>query len=151
MKKIILFTFFIYSNFLIGQGASIVPPENVVKAFESQYPKKKAIWDIEYTGKGDDVIFEAKFNAAPKTIGLARYDQNAIFKSYKVEILFIKLPKKAQSYLKANYAVKSFKKSFSIVDNEGKQAYETGVIKDSKFYNIIFDQDGEFYKRAQIR
>jgi len=151
MKKIILFAVFIYSNFIIGQGASIVPPENVVKAFESQYPKKKAIWDIEYTGKGDDVIFEAKFNAAPKTIGLARYDQNANFKYYKVQILLAKLPKKAQSYLKANYSVKSFKQSFSVLDDAGKQTFETGVIKDSKFYNIIFDQDGEFYKRAQIR
>ncbi|KAF2327838.1 hypothetical protein [Flavobacterium ginsenosidimutans] len=151
MKKIILFAVFIYSNFLIGQGASIVPPENVVKAFENQYPKKKATWDIEYIGKGDDVIFEAKFSAAPKTIGLARYDQNANFKSYKVQILLAKLPKKAQSYLKANYSVKSFKQFFSVVDDLKEKTFEAGVTKDGKYYNVIFDQEGEFYKRTQIR
>lgn len=151
MKKIILFTVFIYSNFLIGQGASLVPPENVVKAFENQYPKKKAIWDIEYSGKGDDVIFEAKFNAAPKTIALARYDNDGNFKAYKVQTQLAKLPKKAQTYLKANYSVKSFKQFFSVVNDLKEKTFEAGVTKDGKSYNVIFDQEGEFYKRTQIR
>jgi len=151
MKKIILFSIFLYSSIIVGQGATLVPPENVVKAFENQYPNKKAIWDIEYSAKNDDVTFEAKFNKTPKTIAYALYDKNGDFKAYKVQIEMSNLPKKAQAYMKANYSVKSFKQSFSVKDSENKQTYESGVIKDSKFYNIIFNQDGEFYKRTQIR
>ncbi|WP_338839955.1 hypothetical protein [Flavobacterium ginsenosidimutans] len=151
MKNILLLAFFIYSHFLIGQNATLVPPENIRTAFENQYPKKKPIWDIEYSSKNDDVIFEAKFNETPKTIAFARYDKNGNFKAYKGQILLNKLPKKAQTYLKANYPVKSLKQFFAVNDNLNVRTYEAAVIKDSKFYNVIFDQDGEFYKRVQIR
>ncbi|KAF2079864.1 hypothetical protein [Flavobacterium sharifuzzamanii] len=121
MRKIFLFVFFISMSFAKAQNGTLVPPDNVVKAFENQYPKKKAIWDIEYSGNGDDVIFEANFNAAPKTIALARYDKNGAFKAYKVQVSITKLPKKVQTYLKANYSVKSYKQFFSVIDNTDKR------------------------------
>jgi hypothetical protein len=151
MKKNILFAIFLFTNIIMGQGAKLVPPDNILKAFENQHPNKKPSWDIEYSAKNDDVTFEAKFNETPKTIAYALYDKNGDFKSYKVQIPMNKLPKKAQAYMKANYSVKSFKQSFSVKDSQNVQTYESGVIKDSKFYNIVFDQDGEFYKRIQIR
>jgi len=151
MKKVILFAIFIYSNFLISQNGILVPPENVRKAFENQYPSKKPIWDIEYSGKSDDVIFEAKFNDAPNILAFARYDKSGNFKAYKGQILVNKIPKKAQTYLKKNYPAKSLKQFFSVVDNLNVRTYEAAVIKDSKFYNIIFDQNGEFNRKTQIR
>jgi hypothetical protein len=61
------------------------------------------------------------------------------------------LPQKAQMYLKTNYGVKSCKTFFSVVNGLNTKSYEAGVIKSSKFYNIIFDQKGEFYKKIQIQ
>ena len=151
MKHIYLFVFFIYSSFLIGQTGMLVPPENIREAFEKQYPKKKPIWDMEYSAKGDDVIFEAKFKETAKTTAYARFDKNGNFKAYKVQIALIKLPKKAQAYLKKNYGKKSFKTFFSVVNDLNVKTYEAGVVKSAKFYNIIFDQDGEFYKIIQIQ
>ncbi|KRD61195.1 hypothetical protein ASE40_06495 [Flavobacterium sp. Root935] len=150
MRKIILFAFVIYSNFLIGQNGIIVPPENIRTAFENQYPQKKPVWDIEY-GKNEDIIFEAKFNETAKTIAFARYDKEGNFKAYKTQTLLTKLPKKAQAYLKENYPVKSLTQFFAVVNNLNIKSYEAGVVKDAKFYNLVFDQDGEFYKRIQIR
>ncbi|MET3028715.1 PepSY-like domain-containing protein [Flavobacterium sp. UW10123] len=151
MRKIFLLVFLISMSFVKAQNGTLVPPDNVLKAFENQYPKKKAIWDLEYSGAGDDVTFEAKFNAAPKTIALARYDKNGAFKAYKLQVPITKLPKKVQTYLKTNYSVKSYKQFFSVTDNTDIKTYEAGVTKDSKFYNLIFDQDGEFSKKVQIR
>ncbi|AWK06579.1 hypothetical protein HYN56_21045 [Flavobacterium crocinum] len=151
MRTFILFLFFICCNLVKGQGASIVPPDNVINAFEKQYPKKKANWNVEYGSKNDDITFEAKFTQAPKTIAFAQYDQNGVFKVYKVQMPVLKLAKKIQSYLKANYSVKSVKQVFSVMDYSNKKSFEVGVIKDSKLYNLIFDQDGEFLKRIQIR
>ncbi|WP_289660927.1 hypothetical protein [Flavobacterium panacagri] len=151
MRTIILFSIFIYSSWAAGQGASIVPPDIVISTFEKQYPKKKAIWNVEYSGKNDDIIFEAKFSQPPKLVAYAQYDENGIFKVYKVQTPLLKLVKKAQVYLKTNYPVKSVKQVFSVVDNVDKKRYEVGVIKDSKFYNLIFDQDGEFLKKVQIK
>ncbi|SFD21368.1 hypothetical protein [Flavobacterium phragmitis] len=151
MRIFILFAFFIYSNFIIGQGASLIPPDYVINAFEKQYPKKKAVWEIEYGEKNDDLTFIAKFTKAPKTIAFAYYDQNGVFKVCKVQMPSIKLGKKIQTYLKANYSVKSVKEVFSVIDYSNIKSFEVGVIKDSKSYNLIFDQDGEFLKRIRIR
>ena len=151
MKSILLFATLFYSSFLIGQSAILLPPDNVIKAFEKQYPKKKVTWDVEYSSKNEDVTFEAKFYDKPKTLAFAYFDKEGNFKVYKLQIPLTKLPQKAQSYLKTNYSVKSFKQSFSAVDFENIKSYETGVIKDSKFYKIVFDENGEFTKRVQIR
>lgn len=151
MRSIILFALIIYSNFIIGQNGILVPPDNIKTAFETQYPKKKPIWDIEYNDKNDDVIFEAKFNETPKKIAFAKYDKNGNFKSYKGQILVNELPKKAQTYLKANYSVKSLKQFFAVTDNLNVKTYEAVVTKDAEFLSVIFDQNGEFYKRIHTR
>jgi len=151
MRNIILFAFVVCSNFLIAQNGILLPPENIRTAFEKQYPKKKPIWEVEYSSKNEDVIFEAKFNETPKIAAFARYDKNGNFKAYKAQTILTKLPKKAQVYLKENYPVKSLRQFFSVVNDLNVKSYEASLIKDSKFYNIIFDEDGEFYKRVQIR
>lgn len=151
MKNFYILIFFTCSTFLIGQNAVLVPPENIRIAFENRYPNKKPVWNIEYSSKGDDVIFEAKFDETPNKKAYARYDKNGKFKAYKSQIVFSNLPQKAQMYLKTNYGVKSCKTFFSVVNGVNAKSYEAGVIKSSKFYNIIFDQKGEFYKKIQIQ
>lgn len=151
MKNIFLFFAFLWYSFLLAQNSLIVPPENIRTAFEKQFPKKRAVWDIEYSSKGDDIIFEAKFYETLKTIAFARYNKEGLFKAYKVQILINKLPKNAQTYLKRNYTVKSYKQFFSVVNELNVGTYEAGVIKDAKFYNLIFDKNGNLFKRVQIK
>ena len=92
-----------------------------------------------------------KFSDLSKIKNMDVFDKNGNFKAYKVQIALIKLPKKAQAYLKKNYGKKSFKTFFSVVNDLNVKTYEAGVVKSAKFYNIIFDQDGEFYKIIQIQ
>jgi hypothetical protein len=151
MKNIFLAGAFLWCGLLLAQNSLVVPPQNIRTAFENQYPKKKAVWDIEYSGKSDDIIFEAQFNETAKTIAFARYDKDGLFKAYKVQILLNKLPQKAQTYLKKNYSTKSYRQFFSVVNDLNVNTYEANVIKDAKFYSLNFDKNGEFFKRVQIR
>ncbi|OIV39874.1 hypothetical protein [Flavobacterium johnsoniae] len=66
MKNIFLAGAFLWCGLLLAQNSLVVPPQNIRTAFENQYPKKKAVWDIEYSGKSDDIIFEAQFNETAK-------------------------------------------------------------------------------------
>lgn len=170
MKNILLIIAFLYSSLIIGQNGILVPPDNILKAFEKQYPQKKATWSMEYGQKEDDINFEAKFNVAKKTTGYALYDQRGVFKSYKELMSSTKLPKNAQVYLDTNYPVKSNSKAktkskskakskavaapvrevFNVVDAQGKTRYEVKTKKDNKTYNVIFDAEGNFVKTIQI-
>lgn len=153
MRNILLFMTFLYCNFLIAQNGIIVPPENVIKSFESQYPKKTVLWSIEY-GKGDDVYFEGEFTADKKSKAIVLYDSNGVFKSLKTPITIVKLPLKSQNYLKKNYPakgkVKSVGKIFYMVDDKNNETYVAVAKKDKKMYNIIFDKTGEYIKRIEI-
>ena len=163
MKKLLLFTTFLCCNFLIGQHSILLPSENIVKAFEKQYPQKKPIWSMEY-GNEDHISFAAKFTTAAKTHAYAVYDSDGNFKTYKEQISSTKLPKNIQHYLDTNYAVKTNSKSkfktksvpatvreaYSVVDAKHKATYEVRVKKDGKNYNLIFDTEGNLIKRIQI-
>lgn len=153
MRKILLFMAFLYCNFLMAQNGIIVPPENVTKSFESQYPKKTVVWSIEY-GKGDDVYFEGEFTADTKQKAIVLYDSNGVFKSLKTQIAIAKLPIKSQNYLKKNYPakgkVKSVGKIFYMIDDKNNETYVAVAKKDKKLYNIIFDKNGEYIKSIEI-
>ncbi|KRB59842.1 hypothetical protein [Flavobacterium sp. Root186] len=165
MKKLLLFTTFLCCNFLIGQSI-LLPSENIVKAFEKQYPQKKPIWSMEYGKDENDINFAAKFTTAAKTQAYAVYDSDGNFKTYKEQISNAKLPKNIQLYLDTNYPVKTNSKSkvktksktvpaavreaYSVVDAKNKATYEVRVKKDGKDYNLIFDPEGNLIKRIQI-
>lgn len=153
MRNILLFVTFLYCNFLIAQDAIIVPPENVTKSFESQYPKKTVVWSIEY-GKDEDVYFEGEFTDDKKSKAIVLYDSNGVFKTLKTQITIVKLPLKSQNYLKKNYPdkgkVKSVGKIFYMIDDKNNETYVAVAKKDKKLYNIIFDKNGEYVKRIEI-
>lgn len=164
MKKLLLFTAFLCFNFLIGQQSILLPSENIVKAFEKQYPQKRPIWSMEYGKNENDINFAAKFTTTANTQAYAVYDSNGNFKSYKEQISSVKLPKNVQLYLDTNYPVKSSLKSktkskakaapvreaYSVVDAKNKTTYEVKAVKDGKNYNLIFDTDGNLIKTIQI-
>jgi hypothetical protein len=164
MKKLLLFTTFLCCNFLIGQQSTLLPSENIVKAFEKQYPQKKPIWSMEFGKDENDINFEAKFTTAAKTQAYVTYDSDGNFKTYKEQISSAKLPKNIQLYLDTNYPVKTSPKSkvktkavpvtvreaYSVIDAKNKATYEVRVKKDGENYNLIFDTEGNLIKRIQI-
>lgn len=151
MKNVILSLVLFYCSFLSGQNGVLIPPDQVVDAFSKKYPDRKAIWNLEYTGKKDDVTFEAKFSEKNKKTALALFDQKGTFISYKLQIEMVELPVKAQAHIRKNYSVKSLKQSFLVLNAANDKTYEAAVIKDKKNYNLLFDKEGELIKRIQIR
>ncbi|WP_246074231.1 hypothetical protein [Flavobacterium daemonense] len=123
----------------------ITPPEKVQFAFDKEYPGKTAVWSEEYVGDDDDEIrYEAKFNKDKNTKAVAIYDNLGVLKAFELQIPLSKLPWPAQNYLRKNYSPKAIKEIAVVVDDKNKTTYEVGVTKDSKFYDVVFDKDGDF-------
>lgn len=123
----------------------VTPPELVKVAFEKEYPGKIPVWSEEYIGDdADEVRFEARYNVTNTTKAVAIYDNLGNMKAYELQITFSQLPPKSQAYLKKNYAPKAIKEIAMVVDDKNKTTYEVGVIKDTKFYDVVFDKDGGF-------
>ncbi|HEX8014379.1 MAG TPA: hypothetical protein VF465_04030 [Flavobacterium sp.] len=150
MKRIsLIFALFSFSFLIAQEGTNmkktVTPTELVRVAFEKEYPGKIPVWYEEYVGDDNDEIrYEAKFNVNNTTKALAIYDNLGNMKAYELQIPLSKLPVKAQTYLKKNYPAKAIKEIAVVVDDKNKTTYEVGVEKDSKFYDVIFDQNGGF-------
>ncbi|WP_230392498.1 hypothetical protein [Flavobacterium sp. LC2016-01] len=123
----------------------ITPLEKVQFTFEKEYPGKTAVWSEEYVGDDDDEIrYEAKFNKDKNTKAVAIYNNSGVLKAFELQIPLSKLPLNAQAYLKKNYSPKAIKEIAVVVDDKNKTTYEVGVTKDSRFYDVVFDKDGDF-------
>ncbi|TDO99260.1 hypothetical protein EV145_107167 [Flavobacterium sp. 245] len=150
MKSLLLIILFLCQGFLFAQEGTnmkkvIKPPEKVQFAFEKEYPGKTAVWSEEYVGDDDDEVrYEAKFNKDKNTKAVAIYNNLGVLKAYQLQIPLSKLPQQAQVYLKKNYSPKAIKEIAVVVDDKNKTTYEVGVNKDSKFYDVVFDKDGDF-------
>ncbi|MBB4801876.1 hypothetical protein HNP37_001937 [Flavobacterium nitrogenifigens] len=150
MKNVFLAFTFLCSSYLIAQEGTnmkkvITPPELVRVAFEKEYPGKVPVWSEEYVGDdADEVRFEAKYNVTNSTKAVAIYDNLGNMKAYELQIPFSQLPPKTQAYLKKNYAPKEIREVAMVVDDKKNTTYEIGVIKNTKFYDVVFDKDGDF-------
>lgn len=150
MRNLLLIVLFLSNGFLFAQEGInmkkvITPPEKVRFAFEKEYPGKTAVWSEEYVGDDDDEVrYEAKFNKDKNTKAVAIYDNSGVLKAFQLQIPLSKLPLSAQTYLKKNYSPKAIKEIAVVVDDKNKTTYEVGVTKDSKFYDVVFDKDGDF-------
>ncbi len=150
MRNFLLIVLFLFNGFLFAQEGInmkkvITPPEKVRFAFEKEYPGKTAVWSEEYVGDDDDEVrYEAKFNKDKNTKAVAIYDNSGVLKAFQLQIPLSKLPINAQTYLKKNYSPKAIKEIAVVVDDKNKTTYEVGVTKDSKFYDVVFDKDGDF-------
>lgn len=150
MKNVFLIFTFLCSSFLIAQEGTnmkkvVTPPEKVRLAFEKEYPGKVPVWAEEYVGDdADEVRFEARYNVSNTTKAVAIYDNLGNMKAYELQIPFSQLPAQAQAYLKKNYAPKAIREIAMVVDDKSKTTYEVGVTKNAKFYDVVFDKDGDF-------
>ncbi len=150
MRKAFLILTLLYSCFLVAQNqiapsSVVTPPEKVLFTFQKEYPGKIASWTLKYVGDDDDEIrYEGKFKTNENTESLAVYDNLGVLKAFETQIPLSKLPAKAQSYLKKNYPAKAIREIAIVVDDKNKTTYEVGIEKESKFYDVVFDQNGGF-------
>jgi uncharacterized membrane protein YkoI len=150
MKKAFLVFIFLYSCLLTAQSKIapnnvVTPPEKVLFTFQKEYPGKIAVWALKYVGDDDDEIrYEGKFKTNENTESLAVYDNLGVLKAFETQIPLSKLPQKAQAYLKKNYPAKAIREIAIVVDYKNKTTYEVGIEKESKFYDVVFDQNGGF-------
>jgi hypothetical protein len=150
MRKIFLTLIFLYSGILMAQTVVtpnniVTPPLKILETFQKEYPGKTAVWTLTYVGDDDDEIrYEGKFNATKTSKALAVYDNLGTLKAYELEIPLSQLPQKAQAYLKKNYPAKAIHEIAVVVDDKSKTTYEVVIVKDSKFYDVVFDKNGGF-------
>ena len=145
MKKVFLLLVLLYGSFLSAQNEVVTPPEKVRFTFEKEYPNKVPVWAIDYVGDDNDEIrYEAKFIKDKNIKALAVYDNLGVLKAYELQIPLSQLPQKAQNYLKKNYSPKAIKEIAVVVNDKNKTTYEVGLEKGSRFYDVVFDQNGGF-------
>ncbi|WP_316635352.1 PepSY domain-containing protein [uncultured Flavobacterium sp.] len=150
MKKVFLILILLYNCLLSAQNqvspnTTVTPPEKVLFTFQKEYPGKVAVWALKYVGDDDDEIrYEGKFRTNENTESLAVYDNLGVLKAFETQIPLSKLPQKAQNYLKKNYPAKAVKEIALVVDDQNKTTYEVGIVKDAKFYDVVFDKNGGF-------
>lgn len=150
MKNIFIVILSFYGSFLMAQEGinrkeKITPPEKVLFTFQKEYPNKVPVWAMEYVGEdNDEVRYEAKFKTDTNAEALAVYDNLGVLKAYELQIPLSQLPAKAQAYLKKNYSSNAIREIAVVVDYKNKTTYEVGVEKNSKFYDVVFDQNGGF-------
>jgi len=129
----------------VNMKEKITPPEKVLFTFHKEYPNKIPVWSMEYVGDdNDEVRYEAKFKTDTNAEALAVYDNLGTLKAYELQISLSQLPAKAQAYLRKNYAASAIREIAVVVDYKNKTTYEVGVEKSSKFYDVVFDQNGGF-------
>jgi len=143
MKNFYLAAAFLISSLVMGQQNGVLPPANVKMAFEKQYPKKIALWTVEYGDQKDDIKFKAKFNETATTKAYAVYDGKGVFKAYKAQIQIDQLPFKAQLYLKKEYPAKPARQILLVIDAQNKTTYKVEGKNNIKFYDVIFNKEGE--------
>lgn len=143
MKNFYLAAAFLISSLVMGQKNGVLPPVNVKMAFEKQYPNKAALWSIEQGDQKDDIKFEAKFKETATTKAYAVYDGKGVFKAYKTQIQIDQLPFKAQLYLKKEYPAKPARQILLVIDAQNKTTYKVEGKNNIKFYDVIFNKEGE--------
>ncbi len=150
MKNVFIAVMFLCGGFLMAQEGTtmkekITPPEKVLFTFQKEYPNKIPVWAMEYVGDdNDEVRYEAKFKTDTNQEALAVYDNLGVLKAYELQIPLSQLPAKAQAYLKKSYLKKAIHEIAVVVNDKNETTYEVGVEKKGKFYDILFENDGDF-------
>lgn len=126
-----------------------VPPAEVSAAFEKEFPKAKPVWASEFTGDdSDEVRYEATFTRNSLR-NLAAYDKLGNLKAVETEISMNQLPGNAFHYLRSNTYEKNIVELAKVTDNSKNTTYEIGIKKEGKFFDLVFDSNGNFVKRVE--
>lgn len=137
---------------MVGQETSkekIVPPMIVKIAFEKQFPKEIPEWAKDFGGENlDHIQYEAKFKTNTSE-GLAVYDNLGNLKVYEVLIQKKDIPSSAVRYLNSKYENFTVREASKVKNDKNETTYEVGIVRDLKFYDAVFDHNGDFLEIIQ--
>lgn len=153
MKKIIVSAFLLATISFYGQATTqnqkYVPPVEARMAFEKEFPKSTPEWRLEYGGDDDDEqLFVADFVMQGDKVS-AYYNLRGEMQVLEHAITSNQVPKSIKSYLKKNYPTYKIVEAVKVRDSKKAYTYEIGLQSDSKFYDAVFDDGGDFLQMVE--
>lgn len=152
MKKaslVIVFFSTLFISTIYGQENlidKIIPTTEVKTAFEKDFPNAIPEWTQDFGGEDlDHIRFKAKFKTNT-TEELAVYDKLGDLKAYEILIPKTDIPSNSIRYLNSHYENFTISEAAKVKDENNITTYEVGIIRDEIFYDIVFDQNGDFLK-----
>lgn len=128
------------------QNEIVFPPIAVKAAFERDFPNEIPLWSKNYGGEDSDQLrynVQFKINS---TEALAVYDNLGNLKAYEVLLQKKDIPIKIIDYLSKNFKGVTVSEASKVKNDKNETTYEIGIIRDEKFYDIIFDNNKDFIK-----
>lgn len=153
MKKIILSALLLASISFYGQADTknqkYVPPVEARLAFEKEFPKSTSEWRLEYGGDDDDEqLYVADFTMQGTKVS-AYYNLRGEMQVLEHAVTSSQIPAAIKSYLKKNYPNYKIVEAVKVRDSKMAYTYEIGLQNDSKFYDAVFDDGGDFLQMVE--
>ena len=149
LNQVIVFSLVLLFNLQTEAQEKIVPTIEVQTAFERDFPNVEPYWTKNFGGEDSDQIrYIAKFQKGTSEV-LAVYDNLGKMKAFEVSIAQKAIPVKALNYLNREYKGYTFKEAAKVKDDKNITTYEVGIIMVGKFYDAVFNKDGDFIKIIQ--
>lgn len=152
MKSLLLIVSLFFVVVLQAQDENskqVIPTLEVVKAFQKDFPKVKAVWRKDYTGPHrDQLSYEGDF-VVNKINMTAVYNANGTFNVLEIEIKPAEIPAKISSYLAKNYPKNKINKAARVMTNANNITYEIGITLNDKWTDAIFNKEGDFLRMVQ--
>lgn len=127
---------------------AVVPPAEVSAAFEKEFPKMKPSWTQDYEGDdATEVRYQANFSSN-NVNKMAAFDKLGNLKAIETSLQLGQLPPDVFHYIRKNYSFETIKEAVKVV-SDNKTTYEIGIVKDNKFFDLVFDANGNFIKQQQ--
>ncbi|MFO0356554.1 MAG: PepSY-like domain-containing protein [Sphingobacteriaceae bacterium] len=117
-------------------------PAAVKDGFKKQYPNAKV---SEWEKEGANFEAEFKQNKVETSVVI---DANGAILETEVEIAVKELPAAVSEYISKNYAGYKVDEATKITDSKGTVTYEAEVEKGKEEFDLIFDSNGSFIKKA---
>jgi hypothetical protein len=138
--KLLVLTILLFPVMLFAQDI----PSNVKQKVKSMYPDAKNVkWDVEGKGK-----YEAEIYIDGVQTSLL-FDSEASLIETETKISVSELPSKVRDYISSKYAGISITEAAKIVDSKGNLKYEAEIKEGKKSKDILFDQNGNIFKKAE--
>lgn len=152
MNRIAIVLVLFCSVSMVGQEKpkqKIIPSMEVKIAFERDFPKEIPEWTKDFGGEDSDQLrYNAKFKTSTSE-GLAVYDNIGNLKAYEVLIQKKDIPVSIVNYLNKNYENLIIREASKVKNDNNEITYEVGIVRDGKFYDTVFDKNGDFLKIIQ--
>ncbi|TBX70140.1 hypothetical protein EZL74_05185 [Flavobacterium silvisoli] len=149
LNQMILLGMVLLFNLKTEAQEKVIPTIEVQTAFEKEFPNVVPYWTKNFGGEDlDQIRYNAKFQQGSSEV-LAVYDNLGKMKAFEVSIAKKAIPVKALTYLNREYKGYTFKEAARVKDDKKVTTYEVGIIMAGKFYDAVFDKDGNFIKIIQ--